>query len=304
MKHPDASIMTVETELRVPAASIQIVRFNLEGPSDYILRREDAYWLDLCLTPRPGDPRASYHDHWGPHRFERLGDIFLVPPRQTMHVKSESGGRQSSIICQLNESAISQWLGEDIDWTARQLEASLDIGSPHIRTLLFRLAEEARHPGFASQTLAELAVGQLAIELSRVCMDIVEGPVAGGLASWRMRLIEERLREVREPPSLAELARLCNVSVRQLTRGFRASHGCSIGDYIAQTRVDHAKRLLATDETIKAIAYALGFASPSNFSYAFRRATGATPRQYRQRVLRVSQDDAQAKPPQTEGLVA
>jgi AraC family transcriptional regulator len=30
----------------------------------------------------------------------------------------------------------------------------------------------------------------------------------------------------------------------------------------------------------------MGFASPSSFSYAFRRATGVTPRQFRQRVLR------------------
>ena len=35
-------------------------------------------------------------------------------------------------------------------------------------------------------------------------------------------------------PSLAELAELCALSVRQLTRGFRASRGCSLGEHIAQ----------------------------------------------------------------------
>jgi AraC family transcriptional regulator len=44
--------------------------------------------------------------------------------------------------------------------------------------------------------------------------------------------------------------------------------------------------LLATDQSVKAIAYSLGFASPSSFSYAFRRASGETPREFRQRVLR------------------
>jgi AraC family transcriptional regulator len=109
---------------------------------------------------------------------------------------------------------------------------------------------------------------------------------AGGLAGWRLRLIEERLQSSADAPTLAELAALCGLSVRQLTRGFRASRGCSIGDHIASSRVDHARRLLAGDHSVKAIAYTLGFASPSSFCFAFRRATGHTPREYRQRVVR------------------
>jgi AraC family transcriptional regulator len=166
------------------------------------------------------------------------------------------------------------------------LEASLDIPNGHIHTLLLRLAEEAQHPGFASQVLVELISAQLGIELGRYCAAVADVPATGGLAPWRLRLIDERLREVRMVPTLTELASLCNLSVRQLTRGFRASRRRSIGDYFVQCRIDSAKRLLATDESVKAIAYALGFASPSSFSFAFRRATGETPREFRQRALR------------------
>jgi AraC family transcriptional regulator len=91
---------------------------------------------------------------------------------------------------------------------------------------------------------------------------------------------------VREAPTLAELAALCRLSVRQLTRGFRASRGCSVGEYVAQSQVDHARQLLARDESVKAVAHSLGFSSPSKFSSAFRRATGQTPRQFRQRESR------------------
>ncbi len=45
--------------------------------------------------------------------------------------------------------------------------------------------------------------------------------------------------------------------------------------------------MLATDQSIKAVALTLGFASPSSFSYAFRRATGETPTEYRARLRRV-----------------
>jgi AraC family transcriptional regulator len=55
---------------------------------------------------------------------------------------------------------------------------------------------------------------------------------------------------------------------------------------VANNRLEHAKRMLAGDQSVKAIAYSLGFSSPSSFSYAFRRVLGETPRQFRQRVLR------------------
>jgi AraC family transcriptional regulator len=41
---------------------------------------------------------------------------------------------------------------------------------------------------------------------------------------------------------------------------------------------------LSTDVSIKAVAYSLGFASPSSFSFAFRRATGQTPREFSHRA--------------------
>jgi len=276
---------TVEAELRAPAATAQLVRLHLPEPVDRILRMdEDAYRFDLSLTPRL-HARACYRDRWGPHRFERIGNVFVVPPGELLEARSDCG-RQASIVCWLHPEPIRAWLDGDLRWTPRRLEASLDIPNANIRSLLLRLAEELRHPGFASQVLVELIAGQMAIELGRYCTAIAEGPVTGGLTPWRLRRIDERLAEVREAPTLAELAGLCGLSVRQLTRGFRASRGSCIGDHVAQSQGDHAKRLLATDQPVKAIAHSLGFASPSAFAFAFRRATGETPREYRQRVSR------------------
>jgi AraC family transcriptional regulator len=278
------AMMTVDAEIRVPVALTQLVRFHMTSPADNILREEHSYWLDLCLTPRPRNARACYLDRWGPHRFERIGHVFLLPPQETLHARSDGGPTQTSVLCHLRPESIRQWFEGDLEWTDCQLEASLDIPDVNIRRSLLRLAAEMRNPGFASEALTELIVAQLAIELGRYCTVVKQGPATGGLAPWRLRLIDERLREVREAPTLAELAALCNLSVRQLTRAFRASRGRSIGDYVAQCRIDHAKRLLATEQSVKAIAYSLGFASPSGFSFAFRCATGRTPREYRERT--------------------
>lgn len=277
-------VATVEGELRVPNATVQLVHFHSAEPADDLLRVDDAYWFDLCLTPRPRNARACYPERWSAQRFERIGSVFLVPPHEVVRARSDDGIRQTSIILRLDPDSFRLHGGREPVWTDRHLEASLDIPEPHIRSLLQRLAEEVRHPGFASETLVELIAGQLAIELCRYSSTIEEDPPQGGLAPWRLRRIDERLREVGEPPNLSELASLCQVSMRQLTRGFRASRHRSIGDTIADSRIDHARRLLASDQSVKAAAYSLGFASPSGFCFAFRRATGETPRQFQQRV--------------------
>ncbi|SEQ48229.1 AraC family transcriptional regulator [Solimonas aquatica] len=288
MNQPSTQSMTVDAAVRVPIADVELVRFHMVGPADNELRADETYWLDMCLTPRPDNARARYRDHWSPNRFQRLGKVFMLPAGEVLQARSDGGISQASLLCHLRPEPIRQWFDGDLQWRGQRLDASLDIADSNVRALLLRLAEELRHPGFAGTTMVELITAQLAIELSRYCRNVHENRDSGGLAAWRLRLIEERLREPREAPSLGELAALCGLSVRQLTRGFRVSQGCSIGEHVAVSRVAQAKQMLSGRQSIKAIAYTLGFASPSAFCYAFRRATGQTPRQYRERSLRVT----------------
>ncbi len=274
-------VMTVDAELSVPTATVQVVRFDIANPGENSVCR-DFYWLDLAVTPR-NNARACFKNHWAPHRFEPLGRVFMAPPDEIMRVRGDSGS-QVSILCLLQRDMFQRWLGHDFEWTGRRLEATLSVPSEEVQNLLLRLGQEARNPGFASHAYSEAMAVQIAIELNRYYLSLDKECASGGLAGWRLRMIDERLREVRSPPTLSELASLCGLSIRQLTRGFRASRECSIGDYIARTRIDNAKRLLASGESVKAIAYSMGFGSPSGFCYAFRRATGHTPRQYRMQL--------------------
>jgi len=275
--------MTVDAELNVSAATVQVARFFINQPVENLFRRSDGYWLDLSLTPRTPNAQASFERHWAPHHFERLGKIFMVAPGEVMRMRTDSG-RQTSVLCLLREDALQNCFEQKFDCSNRALEASLDITSDTIQRLLIRLGEEARNPGFASQALSEAMVLQIAIELSRYYADAAASSGTGGLQPWRLKRIDERLREVQAQPTLEELGRLCGLSVRQLTRGFRISRGCSVGEYVAQSRVENAKRLLAGDESVKSIAYSMGFSSPSSFCHAFRKATGNSPNQFRQQV--------------------
>lgn len=278
--------MIVEGELSAPVASARLVRFRFEEPVDRLLQTSEQYRVDLCLTPRPDNARGRYPERRGARGFEPLGKLFVVPPGESMQAVSDGRCQQSSLLCEFHPQRVGAWLDSDLHWSDEALRAGLDIREGNLQLLLQRLVREIREPGFASDAMVELIVGQLAIELARYGRRSV-GYNPGGLAAWRLKLIDERLRDESTPPSLTELASLCGLSVRQLSRGFRASRDRSIGDHINTVRVERACEMLATEQSIKAVALTLGFASPSSFSYAFRRATGETPTEYRARLRRV-----------------
>lgn len=278
--------MVVDSELSSTGIRAQIVRFDIPEPTDTRHAVGAAYHVNMCLTPRPLESRGGYRRRWGPHRMERLGDIFVLPPDEELFVKGGSG-RQASLICTLDPDFVHEMAGRPLEWDDRHLAAALDIGSAQMRALLFRITAEVRHPGLASERMLEFLGGELAIELARYSFEVAERPITGGLAGWRLRLIDERLADDLTAPALSKLAELCGLSVRQLTRGFRVSRACSIGDYIEQRRMEAAKRLLMEGESIKTVAFTMGFASPSSFTFAFRRAVGASPSTFRQRQGRV-----------------
>ncbi|WP_217196518.1 helix-turn-helix transcriptional regulator [Streptomyces buecherae] len=85
-----------------------------------------------------------------------------------------------------------------------------------------------------------------------------------------------------DPPTLAELARASSLSVRRLTTGFRVLYGDSVWAYHRRRCLDRAAALLVeTDWPVSRIAHEVGYASPSNFGYAFRRDRGTTPARFR-----------------------
>ncbi|MBL4826335.1 MAG: helix-turn-helix transcriptional regulator [Spongiibacteraceae bacterium] len=284
MKPWTETVMKIEAELSVPTGKAQLAHFNMSLPVDRTLCLENTYRLDLSLTPRPENARGRYRNHGSLQHFKKLGSLFLLPAGEALQTKTDGCTSQASLLCYLKPESLHQWFDDELPWTHQRLDACLDIPEVNIHKVLLRLVAELRHPGFASETMVELLIAQLSIELGRYCVSATDNLFTGGLAPWRLRLIEERLRDLEEPPSLEELANLCGLSVRQMTRGFRDSRHCSIGDYISQHRINQAKQLLAGEMSIKAIACTLGFSSSSSFCFAFRRATNETPGQFRQRL--------------------
>ncbi|KOT92290.1 AraC family transcriptional regulator [Streptomyces rimosus subsp. pseudoverticillatus] len=98
-----------------------------------------------------------------------------------------------------------------------------------------------------------------------------------------LRRVPDLLWQARHaPPTLAELARASSMSVRRLATGFRALYGTSVMEYHRRRCLDRAAGLLVeTDWPVARIGHEVGYASPSNFGYAFRRDRGITPARFR-----------------------
>ena len=105
------------------------------------------------------------------------------------------------------------------------------------------------------------------------------------------RLTQYIDQHYQEEISLQHLADVTHFSVRQITRRFKDATGMSIFDYILSQRMNHARALLVTtDMKVTDIALEVGFNTPSYFCGQFRRMMGCTPNQYREDILRPTED--------------
>ena len=101
------------------------------------------------------------------------------------------------------------------------------------------------------------------------------------LYTQALSAIEKRLAT---PPSLVELASMLGTNERKLTEIFRRRVGMTVFDYFSEMRLETARHLLIESQMrIQVIAGHVGYRNAGDFTRAFRRRYGLSPREYRQR---------------------
>lgn len=90
-----------------------------------------------------------------------------------------------------------------------------------------------------------------------------------------------------EPISAEDIAKQLFISRPYLSLKFKEETGETLTDFILKEKTEEAKRLLRyTDKTSTAIGSYLGFSSQSHFSRVFKKYTGKTPVEYREKYLK------------------
>lgn len=85
--------------------------------------------------------------------------------------------------------------------------------------------------------------------------------------------------------SLNLLAEQCNTTTSYLSRLFKDSFGINFIDYLNQYRIEKAKELLESEQSVKEVAITTGFNSQQNFIRVFKKYTGVTPGRYKKQTF-------------------
>jgi len=159
--------------------------------------------------------------------------------------------------------------------------------SPHYRALADEiLAVEAEALGRSTSYQLMIKAHLLAFSaiLTRTYGIDDDSPLLeGGMKSRKFTLLREYLEEhYAEKILVPDMAEQVHMSVTNFTRNFKAVFGKTPMEYLMQTRIRHAARILiASDRKVIDVAIDCGFPSISHFITTFRRITGVAPHVYR-----------------------
>ena len=278
----------IEAELRVPGMIVQIGSYDwAQSVESSQIMDEDT--LAMLLSPRHRYSQG-YYETAGPDRlFVDIGDLMLVPAGIPLRSRA-SGGPIRFVRCRYAPARFRALTGFADGVPPELLKHCLDIRDARLHEAMMRLAHEVLAPGFGVEALSEGLSMAIAVDLARHLRAIAPEPdmIAGGLAPWQLRRIVGYIdTHPGATGNVTELAALCGISCRQLRRLFKQTTKQTLHDYVRDAWVAKAKSLLCdTELPLKEISSQIGFTDPSSFSMAFRRATGAAPRTFRQQFAK------------------
>jgi AraC family transcriptional regulator len=209
------------------------------------------------------------------------GDVEIFPamlPRQIRH------GRKDVLIFALSAALVAHAAEEAPGSPGPTLAPHSRLRDARIEQVALLLAEEAQSDFAHGRLYGESLGAALAAYLvGRYSSARPPRARARGLAPQVLRRVRDYIEANLDGElPLAALAQVAGLSTYRFAHNFKQETGLAPHQYVIRERLTRAKRmLLDTDLNVTAIAYAVGFGSPSRFTLLFRRATGTTPRAFR-----------------------
>ena len=276
---------TIDGELNAPGIIAQTRTYHWPRPFESLESTESPVVM-LALSRQP-KTIGRYCPPGRDGRFVGIGGVSFAPARIPMQWRTD-GGAVRLLRCELDQARFRALTARRDDWRAEELEASLDIRGTGLGLVLARLLGELNAPGFAARALTEAMGIELTVGLARYFGKVAAGRPGEPVGSLPVGRLTDYIESLETPaPSIGDLAAVCGVSQGYLMRAFKARTGMTIHAYIDQVRLAKARALLGgTDIQVKEIAFRLGFATAANFSTAFHKGAGETPRAFRLRFRR------------------
>ncbi|CUX26662.1 MULTISPECIES: AraC family transcriptional regulator [Agrobacterium] len=140
--------------------------------------------------------------------------------------------------------------------------------------LMAALAGKSKAPRAAAEPVSDLSAPAEPSEQDRDIVARVD------------RLMEAQALYRDENLNLSRLARRLGLPSRQISGAINRSLGVNVSQYVNQLRIREACRLLEeTEQSVTAIMLSAGFQTKSNFNREFRRVTGMSPVDWREREV-------------------
>lgn len=276
------SYFQIENRIATHGISAEIRHFAWEHSCSAQFEA-NAHYLDYSLGPRSQGARLCLG---GRREAVPFGEVAFIP--KGARFAAQCAPSEFRVLCLTFENWATTHL-LDSDDLSPTLPPCFDVKAPWVRQGLARLAEEVSNPGFAHEALVQTIALTLVVDLARYLKgrQMSDETINARIADWRLRRLKERIEAgLAGPLSIPDLAEECGLSPRHLMRTFKNTVGTTISTYIADARIERAKReLMREGAMIKVVASHCGFQSASAFSAAFRKVTGLSPRHFREEMF-------------------
>src|SRR4029078_886650 len=216
------------------------------------------------------------------------GDTAIIPAGSSWVCRAEGSEMPNMLLLYMRPLFVRSASGE-LDFSQETgLTPQIGFRDKHICHVAMSLLHELDEANVVGRLYADSLATGLAIQLVRHYSSLKDVHVGhGGMAPHKLRkaiaLIDHHLSDEEEGRvALRVVARTVRMSYFPFSRAFKQSMGMTATTYIAERRIERAKRMLEeTELPISEIALRSGFSSQSHFTTAFRRLAGATPKAFR-----------------------
>lgn len=221
------------------------------------------------------------------HQEIRAGDVHIHPANRLIFKRWRDS--QEVFVVALAQAFVRR-IEMDLFCTAdTYIPTLIGVRDTFIASMAQNAMQEMLRGHAAEHSFAESFGRLLAIHVLRSYSDGIghNAGVKGGLASNRLRQVILYIdQHLHEDISLTDLAAVADLTPDHFGVAFKVSTGKTPHRYHIERRIHRAKELLLNPSlTIIQIALEVGFSGQSHFSATFRKVTGMSPSEFRNRSV-------------------